>query len=273
MKKIITLLVIATVIGFAYFYQSNKTQSEIQAFWQSANDSNEAIIDHSDWQEILDAYVVEDDQTGINYVAYAEFEDDDLQLLQDYIASLSAIDPRQYSGDEQQAYWINLYNALTIQLILDNYPVESITKLGKNLTSFGPWDDAATNVAGQTLSLNDIEHNILRPVWRDARVHFAVNCASIGCPNLQSIAYSSSNLDALLDKGAEEYLAHPRGMRFDGDTLVLSKIFDWYSEDFGTNENEVLNTLSTYAPQDVKEPLRTHAGPIEYEYDWGLNEY
>ena len=273
MKKIITLLILAAIIGSAYLYQKNKTQDGIQAFWQSAIESNETTIDHSEWQEILDAYLVEDDQTGINYVAYAEFEDDDLQLLQDYIVSLSAIDPRQYSGNEQQAYWINLYNALTIKLILDNYPVESITKLGKNLTSFGPWDDSATRVAGQTLSLNDIEHNILRPIWRDARVHFAVNCASIGCPNLQSVAYSASNLNELLDKGAAEYLAHPRGMHFEGDTLVLSKIFDWYGEDFGTNEQEVLHTLSTYAPQTAKETLRTYAGPIEYEYDWSLNEY
>lgn len=272
MKKIIILIVLIGLIGAAYFYQKNQNHSDTEAFWNSVNESNQNSIDHGDWQELLEAYVIED-ETGINYFDYGEFEEDDNSLLQSYIASTSAIDPRQYNGNEQQAYWINLYNALTVKLILDNYPVESITKLGNNLTSFGPWDDTATSIAGQTLSLNDIEHRILRPVWGDARVHFAVNCASIGCPNLQATAYTGNNLNQMLDKGANEYLAHPRGMRFEGETLILSKIFDWYGEDFGANSKEVLSTLSVHAPATIKDKLINYDGKINYEYDWALNEY
>ena len=271
MKKLLIAVVVIFIAGAVYLYQKNKTQQEVQAFWDSSNASNETPIDHSQWQDILQAYVVED-ETRINYVAYADFEEEDKNLLNNYITTLSSIDPRQHNDNEQQAYWINLYNALTVKLILENYPLESITKLGKNLTSFGPWDDDATVVAGQTLSLNDIEHQILRPIWGDARVHFAVNCASIGCPNLQTTAFTSANLNELLDKGATEYLAHPRGMRFEGETLVLSEIFDWYGEDFGENEQQVLNALSVHAPDAVKEQLKNHQGTIKYEYDWLLNE-
>ena len=273
MKKIIIFLILVAFIGAAYFYQKNQKHNDTEAFWRVANELNDTIIEHDDWQQLLEAYVIEDTDSGLNYLDYAEFEDDDKTLLENYISRMSDIDPRQYTGNEQQAYWINLYNALTVRLILDNYPVESITKLGKNLTSFGPWDDDATIVAGQTLSLNDIEHRILRPIWQDARVHFAVNCASIGCPNLQAIAFTASNLNQLLDKAATEYLAHPRGMRFEGETLILSEIFDWYGEDFGTTSKEVLSALSEYAPEATKDKLLNHDGPINYEYDWALNEY
>jgi len=272
MKKIIVFLVVITLLVLGYFYQQNAADVETQAFWNSADESNEETIDHSDWQDLLEAYVVEGDEPSINLFAYAEFEEDDRELLEDYLAEMQAVDPRQYSGAEQQAYWINVYNALTVKLILDNYPVESITKLGDTLASFGPWDDEMIIIAGQTLSLNDIEHSILRPIWRDSRVHFAVNCASIGCPDLQATAFTAANLNELLDKGATDYLAHPRGMLFDGDTLTLSKIFDWYGEDFGTNEQEVLRKLSAHAPQAVRNKLLNYQGSIKYEYDWSLNE-
>ncbi len=274
MKKFIVALILITLLVLGYFYQKNATDTdtETQAFWNVANEESAENIDHGDWQELLEAYVVEAEWPGVNLFDYGEFEEDDLEVLESYLATMQAIDPRQYSGAEQQAYWINLYNALTVKLILDNYPLESITKLGSGLASFGPWDDPAAIVAGQTLSLNDIEHSILRPIWRDNRVHFAVNCASIGCPNLQTTAFTAANLNDLLEKGARDYMAHPRGMKFEGDSLILSKIFDWYGEDFGSNEQEVLSTLSTYAPRAVKDKLIDYQGRIKYEYDWSLNE-
>ena len=161
--------------------------------------------------------------------------------MNNYIEQLAGIDPRAYRRIEQKAYWINLYNALTVKLIVDHYPVGSITTLGKTLGAFGPWDDHLITLAGQTLSLNDIEHRILRPLWKDPRIHFAVNCASYGCPDLQDIAFTAENIETLLNKAATDYLSHPRGAHFDGDELVLSSIFDWYAEDFGANQQEVLN--------------------------------
>jgi len=271
-KYFFVVLVLITLVALGYFHKKNAADSELQAFWNSANESSDKTIDHSDWQEILETYIEEGDWPSINLFAYSDFEEDDMALLDSYLEDLQAIDPRQYAGNEQQAYWINLYNALTVKLILENYPVESITKLGDTLTSFGPWDDPAAVIAGKTLSLNDIEHRILRPIWQDSRVHFAVNCASIGCPNLQATAFTAANLNSLLDQGAVDYLAHPRGLRFENDTLVLSEIFDWYGEDFGSNNTEVLRKLSEHAPSALKEKLINHQGKIEYQYDWSLNE-
>lgn len=125
---------------------------------------------------------------------YAEVTKEDKTLLNDYLDQLSKLDPREFNRQEQYAYWVNLYNALTVKLILDNYPVASITKLG-GLFSFGPWDEKVFTVAGQTLTLNDIEHRILRPIWKDPRTHYAVNCASLGCPNLQSQAFTAQNTE------------------------------------------------------------------------------
>lgn len=102
------------------------------------------------------------------------------QQLKRYIQQMASLDPRDYKKQEQFAYWVNLYNALTVQLVLDNYPTSSIKKLGKGFFSFGPWDDDIIRVAGKKLTLNDIEHRILRPIWRDKRIHYVVNCASLG---------------------------------------------------------------------------------------------
>lgn len=273
MKKFtIVVVTLSLIIIAALSFYKSPPKSVADPFWISTGGESTAQINHDAWQTILEDYLIEEEKPGINRFAYAEVDDEDRQTLDDYLAAMQAIDPRRYSVEEQQAYWINLYNALTVQLILDHYPVESITKLGETLTSFGPWDDQVASVARRSLSLNDIEHGILRPIWQDSRVHFAVNCASLGCPNLQAQAFSASNLERLLDKGAKDFLAHPRGMRFEGDKLVLSKIFDWYGEDFGDDDVELLQSLSLHAPEHLKQSLLSYRDSIQYEYDWALND-
>lgn len=242
------------------------------ALWRMADDQNKATIDHSAWNAFLKTYLVTDHADGINRVRYAEVSEPDRRQLQRYIASLANIDPREFARKEQMAYWINLYNAITIELILKNYPVESITSLGEKFFAFGPWDDPMITVAGETLTLNDIEHQILRPIWQDPRIHYAVNCASIGCPNLNSEAFTGENLETLLDQGARAYVGHPRGLRFEAaDEIVVSKIYDWFVEDFGDSESGVLKHLADYADENLAEKLRRFRGDIDYEYDWSLN--
>jgi len=180
-------------------------------------------------------------------------------------------DPRELNKAEQHAYWVNMYNALTIDVVLDEYPVTSIRKIRFLTSPFGPWDKALLEVAGEDITLNDIEHRILRPIWQDARVHFAVNCASIGCPNLQAQAFTASNSEALLEKGAQEFVNHQRGVLRDGDTLTLSSIFDWYGVDFGNNESEVVEALYDYISDDNADNLEDYTA-VEYDYDWSLNE-
>lgn len=244
---------------------------DLWEIWQQSDETNIEVIDHSIWQEILQRHILSE-ESGINLFDYSSALAQSDAQLDSYLSQLSSIDPRTYSSAEQLAYWINLYNALTVDLILDNYPVDSITKLG-GLFEFGPWDKELIEIAGESLTLNDIEHRILRPIWQDPRIHFAVNCASIGCPNLQAIAFTSENTEELMQISAIQYLSHVRGASFDErGRLQLSSIFDWYAEDFGDNQSQLLNSLGNYAPADLAERLRAYDGRIDYEYDWDLND-
>lgn len=271
-KVIVLLLIICVGIVSYFYYQSKQEKLTPLLYWQTSDESSLEKIDHNVWQIMLENYVDTEHESGVHLFDYSNVEDDEIEQLAIYIKALSMLDPRKYRRLEQKAYWINLYNALTVKLILDNYPLESITKLGNKLTAFGPWDDHLITLEGKKLSLNDIEHKILRSLWKDPRIHFAVNCASYGCPNLQVKAFTSENIESLLDKAATEYLTHPRGHYFDEDELVLSSIFDWYAEDFGVNEKELLNTLSNFLSDNIGLKLKNHPGSIRYEYDWGLND-
>ncbi|WP_283131474.1 DUF547 domain-containing protein [Enterovibrio norvegicus] len=241
-------------------------KSELWSFWDKSDQNNSNAIEHTAWQQTLDTYLVEKGQH--NLFNYSAVSTADKAVLDQYIATITSQDPRSYSLDEQFAYWVNLYNALTVQLILDEYPVKSITKLGGFL-SFGPWDEDITTVAGEKLTLNDIEHRILRPIWNDSRIHYAVNCASFGCPNLASEAFTSTNKEALLDGAASHFTNSEKGARIEGNTLTLSSIYDWYGSDFGDDEQAILREIDKY--RDGKK-LEGWSGKIKYEYDWSLNQ-
>jgi len=258
MTRIVTVLL--TLISFHLFAAP---KSELWPLWQQSNQSNTATISHQVWQSFLDSYLVQ--EGNYTLVKYAAVSSQDKQKLDQYIASLAAIDPRQYSSNEQYAYWVNLYNALTVNLILDDYPVKSITKLG-GLFSFGPWGEEVVKVAGKNLTLNDIEHRILRPIWNDPRTHYAVNCASLGCPNLQAQAFTADNTEQLLEKAAKEFINSDKGvLQLKGKTQ-LSSIYDWFADDFG-NKQELVQHLATYRPD-----LANLNGKFSYEYNWDLND-
>lgn len=243
------------------------------AFWAARDDANAATIDHSAWQEILDVYLRPDHPSGINRFDYGGLKANANHSagLAAYLQGLQAIDPRRYSGAEQKAYWINFYNALTVQLVANAHPVESIRDMGDDWFIPGPWNDVHANVAGQGLTLNDIEHEILRPIWQDNRIHYAVNCASFGCPDLAAQAYTSANTEQLLEDGARAYVNHPRGATLENGDLTLSSIYDWYQEDFDGSEAGVLEHLVEYAEPNLAARLREFGGDIDYAYDWALN--
>ncbi len=238
-------------------------------FWSEYNDSS--TIDHQAWQNFLDEYLVAGNN-GVNLFKYSAVSKGDHKTLKTYLTTLQAIDPRQYNRAEQMAYWINLYNALTIDVVIDAYPTKSILKIGGSFFSPGPWNKKYLKIAGQKLSLNDIEHGILRPIWQDSRIHYVVNCASYSCPNLSAIAYTAENTEEQLTTAAKDYINNPRGITIDGDDLLLSKIFDWYQVDFGNNEKELLEQLANHAEPELANRLLNHDGDIDYDYDWSLNE-
>ena len=244
------------------------SSSLIDPHWQTMGAT--ASMDHSAWGSFLSQYVRRG-ANGVNLVNYGGVSGADKQALKSYIATLEAAQPTTLSRDAAMAYWINLYNAKTVDLILDNYPVQSITKIG-GLFSFGPWDEKVVTVDGRSLSLNDIEHGILRPIWNDPRIHYAVNCASIGCPDLATQPFTAGNLAGMLDAAARDYVNHPRGAEVQGGRLVVSSIFEWYKVDFGNSDAGVIAHLRQYANEPLASALGSVSSISDDRYDWNLNE-
>ena len=266
---LITMLAFLSVVSqITYAAPTNKPL----IFWVDNDENNTHKINHGLWQALLDSYLTSNHPSGVNRFNYAMVTSGDRKKLNDYLNNLQQLDPRTYNRAEQQAYWINLYNALTVELILKNYPVESITKLGESYFSFGPWDDNVATIQGKKLSLNNIEQGILRALFKDNRIHYAVNCASISCPNLAAQAFTAENTNQLLDQGAKQYVNHPRGVVFKDDTLKVSSIYHWYKVDFGNNDEALIHHLIKYAEPELADKLQHYQGNIEHHYNWYLNK-
>ena len=240
--------------------------------WQANDPQSTQHVDHAAWGRFLAKYLVVTPADQPNLVRYGAVTPADKQALGDYLAMLAAVPVAKLNRAEQKAYWINLYNALTVETVLDHYPVASIRDIRSGWFSPGPWDLKLLKVDGVALSLNDIEHRILRPIWQDNRVHYAVNCASLGCPSLQPEPFTAANTERLLDQAAREYVNSPRGARFSGGILVLSRIYDWYQVDFGGSAAGVLAHLERFAAPQLAARLKAFAGNVEYAYDWQLND-
>ncbi|MBD1555511.1 DUF547 domain-containing protein [Vibrio sp. S9_S30] len=240
-------------------------KSELWAYWNQSNETNNATISHQAWDSILSQNLAVSGQHHL--FDYANISSSDKNALKNYIKDLATLDPREYSKAQQYAYWVNLYNAITVDLIVDNYPIKSITKLG-GLFTFGPWGDKAVSIAGKDLTLNDIEHRILRPIWNDPRTHYAVNCASLGCPNLQLSAFTVENTETLLEQAASSFVNSDKGVVVNGNDATLSSIYEWFVADFGGNEAGVIAHLKQYR---TNLELTTKSN-IKYEYDWDLNK-
>ena len=244
---------------------------EFPVFAQTDNASDIAV-NNAAWNRFLDAYLSQNAE-GVVLVDYAAVSDEDKAALKRYVAMLEGTDPTALSSDAQLAYWINFYNALTVDVILDHYPVASIRDIKSGPFDFkGPWNDKRVTVNGEALSLDDIEHNIIRPIYNEPRIHYGVNCASIGCPNLRAIAYEAATIDAALTEAAREYVNNPRGVQVDGDRVTASKIYAWFSEDFGENEADTLDHIRQYANPALLEALEGRTKINRYEYDWALND-
>lgn len=242
--------------------------------WQVYSSENVETVDHSPWDVLLKKYLVTDHPSGINRFRYADVTKDDALHLDSYLIQMQKIKVTKLNRQEQKAYWTNLYNALTVKVILDHYPVKSITNIdiSPGLFSNGPWDAKLLHIEGEEISLNDIEHRILRPIFKDNRLHYALNCASIGCPNLQPVAFTASSTEELLETGAREYINSPRGAQFVKQKLQVSSIYKWFQEDFGDSEAGVISHLQHYIRESQADKLKSYTKGLRFEYDWSLNQ-
>ena len=262
---LVLLLISSSSISFA------APKADLWPRWAAHNADSSEVIDHSAWNDWLGRFVVISTD-GINRVTYGRVAIDDRKALQAYIQSLAALDISTYNRTEQFAYWVNLYNALTIDVVLEHYPVQSIREIKSGFFSFGPWGMKLITIKGEALTLDDIEHRILRPIWQDARIHYAVNCASLGCPNLQRQAFTAENIESLLETAAREFINHPRGAQVEDGRLVVSSIYDWFEDDFGGNDRGVVEHLKTYAETDLRSALSNVDRISDDRYDWQLND-
>lgn len=241
--------------------------------WQQNDPASITRIDHTIWTRFLQKYLNSSHPSKINMVAYARVSDQDRRELEGYVDHLQGTGVSKLNRGEQMPFWINLYNAFTVQLILEHYPVESIMDIDL-VRGFGkgPWDAKLLRIEGEEVSLNDIEHRILRPIWQDNRIHYAVNCASLSCPNLQDQVFTAANLETLLNEAARDYVNHERGVRIEGNKMYASSIYKWYKVDFGDSKTSLIQHLIEFADPALAGHLRGFSGKIKYDYDWDLNE-
>jgi hypothetical protein len=247
-------------------------KAELWPRWQRHDPANKEQIDRGAWDRFLKQHVISPHPSGINRVSYHAISDEDRKPLKAYLQKLQAVPISTYNRAEQKAFWINLYNALTVELILSRFPVVSIREINISPGLFvkGPWGAKLVAIEGEKLSLDDIEHRILRPIWRDSRVHYAVNCASLGCPNLQPTAFTGDNADSLLEKAAKEFVNHPRGVAIRNGKLRVSSIYVWFQEDFAGGEG-LMDHWREYAEGTLADALQSYTGGLQHDYDWRLN--
>lgn len=266
------------VINYSYSNPDYKVRLAPEDLLKAAK----ASVKDSLYDELLKQYV----QDGlVDYVGLKK----NPQKLNQYLENLSKVKKDEFKSwpeNEQLAYLINLYNAATLKLIIDHYPVDSIKDIGWFLK--GPWDQKFVKHFGDTITLNTLEHDIIRKDYNEPRIHMALVCAAMGCPTLRSEPYVGETLDVQLNDDTRKFLNSKKGLQIDRGqkTVYLSSIFKWFGEDFvnkyasksdleGFSESEqaVLNFVSRYVSEDDRKYLQKGNYSIKYlDYDWSLNE-
>lgn len=247
-------------------------RAELWPRWEAHDPASRLTVDHTAWGGLLTRRI-STGADGINRFAYGSVDAADRDALRGYLAAGSAMPVGRLTRREQMAFWINLYNAVTVQCILDHFPVGSIRDIdiSPGLFANGPWGAKLITVEGEPLSLDDIEHRILRPIWRDPRIHYGVNCAALGCPNLLAEPFAAGAMDRMLDEAALAFVNHPRGVRLAGNRLEVSSIYVWFEEDFGGSDEGVIRHLKAYAGPDLAMELEKRRRIDGHDYDWSLN--
>ncbi len=257
MKKTLWLFLIACAIFSIWFTCSNCRSIK--------RNSDARPVTHERWDALVKKHVGTD-----GFVHYKGFIQDSA-ALNAYLKLLESAHPsdKTWTREEQMAYWINAYNAYTVQLIVRNYPVESIKDIKRGLAFVNSvWDIKFIKIQGYTYDLNNIEHNILRPVFKDARIHAAVNCASYSCPRLRNEAFTAERLESQLDDAMRSFINDPLRNQITVEKAKVSEIFKWFNGDFERDAGSVREYLKRYST--VKLTDKTDISYLDYR--WSLNE-
>lgn len=242
--KILAILLVLSSSAFAQFDQS-----------------------HSKFTNILQKFTIKKGhQTLVNYSQLKK----DTKELKSYLSDLESLnksDFKSFTSDQKLAFWINAYNAYTLKVVVDSYPVKTIRDIGGSFFSRGPWGDEFIPLFGKKMSLDDIEHKTIRKKFSEPRIHFAVNCASIGCPSLFQVAFTGEKLEEQLTSATLNFMTNKSKNYSKKGNLYLSKIFKWYGSDFEKKHK----SHKDFALKFIK---ASKYADVEWnEYDWNLNEY
>lgn len=221
-------------------------------------------------QKLTDVLIKFTKQEGYQSLVNYKKLKNEPQKLRSYLKSLEEVSKKQFksfSKNQQLAFWINAYNAYTLDVIIKAYPVKSIKEIGGNFIFKGPWRDKFITLLGKKRSLDNIEHDIIRKDFHEPRIHFAVNCASIGCPSLLREAFVADKLEDQFEKAAKNFMNNPKKNYVKGNSLYLSKIFKWYGDDFDEKYGGYKKYALKYHSQYTKDDFEWS------DYDWSLNEF
>ena len=266
------IVALCTLLGFAVA-ASAMDRSEAFERWRQHDETSAMRVDHGVWEAFLLSYL-RPGSDGVHRVAYGEVRNRDRLALSGYLDGMSEIDITAYRRPEQMAYWINLYNALVVKLVLDHYPIASIRKLDRSGggAKSSPWNRPLITIDGVALSLNDIENHVLKPISDDPRLLYAITCAAIGCPNLQPMPFSSRQLDQQLSDAAMAYVNDPRCIEIEGEELHVSSLYRWNLEAFGGSEQAIIRHLMAYAEPELAMRLQGFDHIHGDHFDWRLND-
>lgn len=248
-------------------------KAEVIKFWNDSEELSIMQVDHSAWQNILTAYVDDQHPSGVNRVDYGAVTLGDARKLKNYLSYVQKMEPRQLNSEESKAFWINLYNATLFDKIVDAYQSGSfraVNRLMNGGVDSRAWGRNAAEVVMQEISLNDILHGILRPIWKDPRIHFALSTGTIGGANIQKTAFNGDNNEELLEKAKTEFMQHSRAVRVEAGLVILSSVFDWYGSDFGLDESAVLAYARDNTGEATSQAM-VGLSRTSFEYDWNLN--
>lgn len=258
------------LVGFVLALAGSFGALSVGADWDPARAASGPTIRHGAFEQFLLRYLrVGPD--GVHRLAYGEVSPAARADLERYIEGLKAIPLERFGRNEQLAYWLNLYNALVIRLVLETYPVESILELAAP-DGQGPFARPLVEVGGRMLSLDDIRDEILMAGWGDPRIHFGLSCGALGCPDLQPEPFVGARVDAQLTEAAMAYVNDRRCLTIRDGKLTVSSLYRWHEDAFGGSERGVIHHLMTYAAPDLAKELQAFERIEADVFDWRLND-
>lgn len=263
-----TALVVAGLGWFLLIDRSFVRRDPSGRYWPTNELVALETVEHDVFQALLARYV---DKEGL--VDYGGWKSSraDLRRLHEYLEALSRANPDEPASREARiAFWINAYNALTLEGILREYPTDSIRDHTSSVGGYNLWKDLPLLVGNQPYSLDAIEHEVLRRLG-EPRIHFAIVCAARGCPRLRDEAYIADRLDEQLADNARNFFSRAGNLQFNNDTLWLNPILDWFGSDFGATPADQIAAIREYFPDEVQESLAPAVRIRYLTYDWSLN--